>query len=308
MLPSVRPITALPLVCLLCAACGSSPVEPSAGATSVRTASVEGVVNHEAYVQGFRLQVPAGPLAGAEVVVTEGPGAGKTFTTGTDGAYHFDLPPGPFRLRWSGEAWEPRNSDAGTVAAGESRKLATVTLRLISNIPVEEWVVSGQVFGGQGNPVAGAGVNVFGGGLTQLGSAGTDAAGRFRAPSRRQHPDQLSVVVEKSGYVVTRVPVTCLAACAVELTVRLLRIVREYLEGPSTMQVGDVIAPAMIREFDDGSRDVLGRLLSVESSNPSVLQVQPDVAPFEHVYVKALSPGAATLTFAGLSLPIRVYP
>ncbi len=303
---SVRHVTTFLLPCLLCAACGSSPAAPSPGPTA-RIASIEGIINHEQFVQGLRLVVPAGPLAGAEVVVTEGPGAGKTFTTGTDGTYHLDLPPGPFRLRWSAEFWEPRDSDAGTLDAGETRKLATVTLRLLANVPVAEWVISGRVFDGLGNPVPGAGVAVFRDGLTLLAGAGTDATGRFRTSSTRQHPDQIGVLVDKPGYVSMSLPVTCPAACAVDLSVRLLRIVREYLDGPTTMQVGDVIAPSWVRELDDRSREVFGRPF-VESSNPSVLQVQPVVAPFEHVYVKALAPGAATLTYMGLSLSIRVYP
>ncbi len=302
----VRHAAAVLLVGVLCAACGSSPAAPSTPA-SVRTASVDGIVNHEAYIQGLRLPVPAGPLDGTAVVVTEGPGAGKSLITGPDGVYHFDSPPGPFRLRWSKEAWEARDSDASTVAAGETRKLATVTLRLLSNVPVAEWVVSGRVFDGTGNPVALAGVYIARDGLSLLASASTDTAGRFRLASTRQHPDRMAVNVDKSGYESTSQPVTCPDACAADLTMRLRRIVREYLDGPTTMQVGDVIAPSWIRELDDGSREVFGRPF-VESSNPSVLQVQPLVAPYEHVYVKALAPGAATLTYVGLSLPIRVYP
>jgi hypothetical protein len=68
---------------------------------------VEGIVNHESYLTN-RIVNPAGPMSGARVVVTEGPGVGATVTTGADGVYHFDLPPGPFRVRWSAEFFETR--------------------------------------------------------------------------------------------------------------------------------------------------------------------------------------------------------
>jgi hypothetical protein len=64
---------------------------------------------------------------------------------------------------------------------------------------------------------------------------------------------------------------------------RLLRIVRKWLDGPSTMQVGDVAAVRAVDEYDDGSRKAYTAL--VNSSNPTVVQVLPCLRPFSMILV-----------------------
>jgi hypothetical protein len=293
------------LLCSLVTACGgntpTSPTTPPAQAAG----AVEGIVNHESYLVN-RTTIPAGPMTGARVVVTEGPGVGATVTTGADGRYHFDLPPGQFRVRWSADSFETRDSDAGTVQAGATTKVATVTLRLQRNVPVADWSISGVVLDGRGSPVPDALVYSLADLLTYNAAGRTDAAGHFHITSTRQHPDTVGLTVEKTGYTTYQGSVACLEACTPTVTVRLLRIVREWLDGPSSMQVGDVVPVDRVTEYDDGSRAVARAF--VESSNPSVLQVQPLVSPFEHVYVKALAPGTATLSvLGGLTLQVRVY-
>ena len=294
------------IVSALAIACGSANQTAPSAPPQSQTGSVEGIVNHESYLTN-RIVNPAGPMSGARVVVTEGPGVGATVTTGADGVYHFDLPPGPFRVRWSAEFFETRESDASTVQGGATTKVATVTLRLQRNVPVAEWSISGLVLDGRGSPVPDALAYSLADMLTYNAAGQTDAAGRFHITSTRQHPDIVGLTVEKRGYTTYQGSVACVEACTPTVTVRLLRIVREWLDGPSSMRVGDVVPVDGVTEYDDGSR-VLARAF-VESSNPSVVQVQPFVSPYEHVYVKALAPGTATLSaIGGLSLQVRVYP
>ena len=109
-------VIALALCVLGCG--GNTPTSPTTPQAQAATGALEGIVNHESYLASLRLTTPIGPLAGARVVVTEGAGVGATVTTGADGAYHFDLPPGQFRVRWSADSFETRDSDASNVQAG----------------------------------------------------------------------------------------------------------------------------------------------------------------------------------------------
>ena len=94
---------------------------------------------------------PEAPVSGAQVLVTEGAGAGQSATTAAGGAYRLELPPGPFRLRWSAQGLDPRESDPGTVIAGSTTTVDTVILRVMS---VPDWSITGIVRDGVGNPVA----------------------------------------------------------------------------------------------------------------------------------------------------------
>src|SRR5438105_2715743 len=193
MIRSLAPIAALCTLMPLTMGCGAAPASPTVPSTTGTTApaptngSVAGIVRHEAFVSG-RILVPEGPLAGAEVTVTEGAGAGRSVTTGADGAYRLELPPGPFRVRWSAPTYEPRASDSGTITAGITTTMMPVTLRLLSNVPIPEWSVSGIVRDGVGNPLPGALVTA-GDIFYPAAGASTDAAGGFRITSTRQHPD-----------------------------------------------------------------------------------------------------------------------
>jgi hypothetical protein len=307
---------ALCLVACLAACGGGPPVDPSPATAPRRTGSLEGMVNHESYVQG-RLPIPAGPLAGAQVTVTEGPGAGTTLTTGNDGAYHFDLPEGPFRLRLSGgSVWESRDSEPGNVQAGMTTRVATVTLRLQTNVPVAPWTITGRVLDGTGNGVPDVSVSANGAflvtGPTVLGFAMTDLSGRFVITSTRAHDDPISVSAVKIGYwreSGSTVVIPC-SACSPDVTLRLFRILREWLDAPSSMQVGSVAPVTGVTELDDG-RTVRGRIF-VQTSDPGIVQVLDLVAPYERVYVKAVGAGTATLSGGSVSgrvtTSIRVYP
>jgi hypothetical protein len=189
--------------------------------------------------------------------------------------------------------------------------MAPVTLRLLSNVPIAEWSVSGIVVDGVGNPVASAQVYAgeYGAIAVSVAGAVTDAAGRFRITSTRQHPDRMSILATKTGYVTQSFGVTCGPSCALTANIRLLRIVREWLDGPSTMQVGNVAPVWTVNDYDDGTRSVYRAF--VHSSNPAVVEVLPSQPPFDKIYVKASAPGDATLQVAAsqaLILNVHVVP
>src|SRR5436309_6472306 len=181
MVRKIAPTCALCAVMSLLSACSTASDTPTGPSSAVvtppapMTGIVQGIVKREAY---FGLVFyPEGPLSGAQVLVTEGAGAGQSVTTGADGAYRFELPPGPFRVRWSAQGYEPRDSDPGAVDAGGATTVATVRLRL-SFESNPEWSISGIVRDGLGNPVAGAQVDAGDGVAWAVALTSTDAAGR----------------------------------------------------------------------------------------------------------------------------------
>jgi hypothetical protein len=225
-------------------------------------------------------------------------------TTGGDGAYRFELPAGPFRLRWSASSpfFEPRDSNPGMVVAGSTTTVDAVVLRFA------EWSVSGIVRDGVGNPVARAWVTVDGL-LFPIADATTDAAGRYRITSTSQHADAIQVKAEIVGYESQYTIVTCGPSCSITADFRLLRRVRQWLDGPSAMQVGEVAGVTTVTEYDDGSRTTTATPL--ESSNPAVVKVLPLQPPYQTTYVKAIAPGTVTLQLAQskpLLLNLRVVP
>jgi hypothetical protein len=194
----------------------SAVVTPSAPLTGL----VEGIVRREAY-SGLVFS-PEGPLAGAQVLVTEGAGAGQSVTTAANGAYRLELPPGPFRLRWSAQGAEPRDSDPGAVIAGVTTTVDTVVLRR-SFEGNPEWSVSGTIRDSLGNPVAGVDVDASDGVAWYVGVTSTDAAGRFRIASRRPHPDWLHISTYKEGYPSPSITLFCGSSCALTVDFRLER-------------------------------------------------------------------------------------
>ncbi len=283
-----------------------TPTPPPVGVGRGGVAIVDGIVFHEPLLAN-RILLPAGPLEGAVVTITEGPAAGATLTTDATGTYHFELPAGSFRLRWSANFYETRDSDPMTALAGIAMKVPTVTLRQLANVPIPEWTISGSVVDGLGNPIAGVGLS-SGIGLTIYISGQTGPDGRFLLTSTRQHPDPLSLSIGKTGYESLGKSIPCPGSCNATLNVRLRRIIQEFIDAPASIRVGDVVAVDWVRNYDDGSVD-RNRAASLVSSNTSVLQVQDLVPPYQHVFVKALMPGMATLTLgAGLPTPVSVYP
>lgn len=277
---------------------------PRSGAPPAPTTGVvQGIVKRAAFF-GATFN-PEAPLSGAQVLVTEGPGARQSATTGNDGAYRFELPAGPFRLRWSASSpfFETRDSNPGVVVAGSTTTVDAVVLRFA------EWSVSGIVRDGVGNPVARALVTADGL-LQPFAEATTDAAGRYRMVSTQQHGGTFPVRASGGGYVSQFTIVTCGPACAITADFRLPRRVREWLDGPSAMQMGDVAQVTRITEFDDGSRET-SVAPPLESSNPRVVQVLPLQLPYTAVYVKAIAPGTATLQLASytglLLLNVHVF-
>jgi hypothetical protein len=291
----------------LLTACGAAdaPTVPSSTVVTPpapTTGIVQGIVKRAAFF-GATFS-PEAPLAGAQVLVTEGAGTGQSVTTGSDGAYRFELPAGPFRLRWSASSpfFEPRDSNPGMVVAGSTTTVDPVVLRF------SEWSVSGIVRDGVGHPVAGVWVTVVGL-VFPVADATTDAAGRYRIVSTTQHIDPIQVKASIPGYTEQYTIVTCGPSCAITADFRLLRRVREWLDGPSAMQVGEVAGVTTVTEFDDGSRTTAATAL--ESSDPAVVKVLPPQPPYETTYVKALAPGTVTLQLAlskPLLLNVRVVP
>src|SRR5262245_32176404 len=78
--------------------------------------------------------------------------------------------------------------------------------------------------------------------------------GSFRVASTRHHLDTLHLYASRAGYLSQDFTVLCGPSCAITANFRLLRIVRRWLDGPSTMQVGEIAAISLIDEYDDGSR------------------------------------------------------
>jgi hypothetical protein len=280
----------------LLTACGAAPDAPTGPSSAVvtppapTTGIVQGLVKHEAYVSHGLF--PEGPLSSAQVVVTEGPGAGHSVTPVADGADRFDLPPGPFRVRWSAPGYEPRDSDPGAVIAGSTTTVNAVILQRLSNA-IGDWSITGIVRDGVGNPVAGARINAWDGVAWFVGDTSTDAAGRFVLTPKREHPSSLHIDAWKDGYRSQSITVPCVPSCAITADFRLLRVIRQWLDGPATMQVGDVAPVTGVVEYDDGTR--YAGWTYVESTNLGVVQVLPSQLPFERLYVKAIAPGAATL-------------
>jgi hypothetical protein len=305
MVRKIAPTCALCAVMSLLTACGAAdtPTVPSSTVVTPpapTTGIVQGIVKRAAYF-GATFN-PEAPLSGAQVLVTEGAGTGQTVTTGGDGAYRFELPAGPFRLRWAASSFfETRDSNPGVVVAGSTTTVDAVTLRFA------EWSISGIVRDGVGNPVAGVWVTADGL-LVPIADATTDAAGRYRIVSTSQHADTFPVRASIPGYVSQYTTVTCGPSCSITADFRLLRRVREWLDGPSAMQVGEVAGVTTVTEFDDGSRTTAATPL--ESSNPAVVKVLPLQPPYETTYVKAIAPGTVTLQLAGytklLLLNVRV--
>ena len=295
-----RPAATTVLLFTLCAvmplltACNAESDTPTGPSSAVvtppapTTGIVQGIVKREAYFGA--VFNPEAPVSGAQVLVTEGVGAGQSATTAAGGAYRLELPPGPFRLRWSAQGLDPRESDPGTVIAGSTTTVDTVILRVMS---VPDWSITGIVRDGVGNPVADVSLvarDVF----NEVGYATTDAAGRFRIASTRQHLETLHVYASKAGYLSQDITGVCGPSCAITANFRLLRIVRTWLDGPSTMQVGDVAAISLISEYDDGSRRPY--ITRVQSSNPAVVQVLPvSQEQYDKSLVKAIAPGTAAL-------------
>jgi hypothetical protein len=312
----VRGIAATDALCAvmsLLTACGAAPDTPAGPSWAVvmppapTTGIVQGVVKHETFISHGLF--PEGPLSGAQVLVTEGPGAGQSVTTGADGAYRFELSPGPFRVRWSAQGYEPRDSDPGTVIAGSTTTVNAVILQRLSNV-IGDWSITGIVRDGVGNPVAGARVDA-GDGLTwTVAFTSTDANGHFLLTPKREHPARLHINAWKQGYRSQSMTVPCVPSCAITVDFRLRRIVRQWLDGPSTLQVGEVAAVRAVDEYDDGSRTVYWA--GVNSSNPAVVRVLPSEPPYDTRYVKAIAPGTATLQLPlasqTLTLNVRVVP
>src|SRR4051812_23733693 len=280
-------------------ACGGShvPTAPSSApspAPAATTGVVQGVVMHEGYVSHGSF--PQGPVTGAPVMVTEGPGAGQTVTTGADGAYRFELPPGPFRVRWSWPGNESRDSDPGTVAAGTTVTLDSVVLRLSWHLPIPEWSVSGTIRDSAGNPIADASIIVedF---VELYGNTSTDTSGRYRFASTHQHAN-LRVTAAKNGYtspegygVGELLGVVCAPSCE-KVDIRLLRVVRGTLDGPSAMRVGDVAPLSVITDYEDGSRRVFTSFSIPVSSNLAVVRVVPPTKDPYQIYAAAIAPGS----------------
>ena len=311
MVRKVAPTCALCAVMSLLTACGAAdaPTVPSSTVVTPpapTTGIVQGIVKRAAYF-GATFN-PEAPLSGAQVLVTEGAGTGQSVTTGGDGAYRFELPAGPFRLLWSASSpfFEPRDSNPGVVVAGSTSTVDAVVLRF------SEWTVSGIVRDGVGKPVAGAWVTVDGS-LIAIADATTDAAGRYRITSTSQHADTIQVKADIVGYISQYTIATCGPACAITADFRLLRRVREWLDGPSAMQVGEVAGVKTVTEFDDGSRTTA--VTHLESSNPAVVKVLPLQPPYQStsISVQAIAPGTVTLQTAGYTKPllllnVRVVP
>ena len=128
---------------------------------------------------------------------------------------------------------------------------------MLSNV-IGDWSITGIVRDGVGNPVAGASVDADDG---RIAYTLTDAAGRFVLTPKREHPAVLHINAWKEGYGSQHMTVPCVPSCAITADFRLRRIVRQWLDGPSTMQVGDVapVAVETIGDLYEAGRDIGGR-------------------------------------------------
>jgi hypothetical protein len=224
--------------------------------------------------------------------------------------YRFELPAGPFRVRWSAPNWETRDSDQGTVVAGSTTTVDTVTLRTLANVPIAEWTITGTIRDGIGNPVAAASLLVGDVFNVQVAIGSTGAAGEFRIASTKAHADLLHVTASKTGHRTQETLVTCGPSCALTANFRLLRIVREWIDAPSTMQVGNVALLSLVDDYDDGSRGLFAP--TTLSGDCAVVQVLPLKPDDNRTYVKAIAPGTTVLQILRAGPPlahnIRVVP
>lgn len=116
-----------------------------------------------------------------------------------------------------------------------------------------EWSVSGIVRDNLGNLVAGADVGAGDGVSWYPAFTKTDATGRYRIDSKRPHPDWLHISAYKEGYPEQYITVFCGPSCALTVDFRLERHVREWLDGPSTMQVGEVTTVSLVKAIAPGT-------------------------------------------------------
>ena len=241
---------------VLATACGdNAPTSPSAAVTGTQPGVVEGVV----YTRQIPIPrtLPAGSdaqrmrLRDVEVVTTEGPGSGATVTTDATGKYRLELPAGPFRLRWSKPGYVARDSAPSMVNSGSTTAMPDVML------DGPEWTITGVVTDGLGRPAPGAALLVFGASLFPLATGTSDSAGRFTLTSNWIVPLFTDVRASKEGYKEARAPFTCCAGNTerVAIDLRIVRILRVALTGPTVLRVGQSAALGFEAEFEDGSRE-----------------------------------------------------
>ena len=129
MVRKLAPACALCAVMSMMTACGAAdtPTVPSSTVVTPPaplTGVVQGAVRLEAY-SGLAFS-PEAPLSGAEVLVSEGAGAGQSVTTGANGAYRLELP--------QGQADEGRSASLRLVSAVRDSESDTRFVRL--RVPV----------------------------------------------------------------------------------------------------------------------------------------------------------------------------
>ena len=251
-------------------------------------------------------------LRDVEVVTTEGPGSGATVTTDATGKYRLELPAGPFRLRWSKPGYVARDSAPSMVNSGSTTAMPDVML------DGPEWTITGVVTDGLGRPAPGAALLVFGASLFPLATGTSDSAGRFTLTSNWIVPLFTDVRASKEGYKEARAPFACCAGDTerVAIDLRIMRILRVALTGPTVLRVGQSAALGFEAEFEDGSRET-GSGGSAVSSDSTVVRVgeRTDDGIFGYAVVEGVARGTATITRPDyrpgvpvIPLQIRVIP
>jgi len=181
-----------------------------------------------------------------------------------------------------------------------------------------EWTITGVVTDGLGRPAPGAALLVFGASLFPLATGTSDNAGRFTLTSNWIVPLFTDVRASKEGYKEARAPFTCCAGNTerVAIDLRIVRILRVALTGPTVLRVGQSAALGFEAEFEDGSRET-GSGGSAVSSDSTVVRVgeRTDDGIFGYAVVEGVARGTATITRPDyrpgvpvIPLQIRVIP
>lgn len=293
--------------------CGSdapSPISPSPPQTPA--GHVQGRVLRSQTCFDPRSRCGPVALEGAEVRVLEGPATGVTVTTDVGGIYDLELPVGPFRLQWSKSGYETRESTLELIEAGRTIEMPQVVLNPFASGP--QWTVTGVVSDGRGMPVPVAEVRIRG--FSALRGGTTDTMGRYTVTSNAARTGEPRVEAHKlDGYPTTTVPFNCCDnSTDITVNVRLLRVIRIFVTGPTSVRVGQFLPVTIDVEFDDGSRQTATpRGDQGFTRDPTVAQIGWLFLDPARAGVRGISPGTTTMEFlywgAGpAGLGIRVDP
>ena len=284
------------LLIALVAACGGSanaptPVAaPAPAPTPVRTGILEGTVNAiDSPILCRSCGPSVGVIYGAVVEVSTDQEFVARTTTDDSGRYSVTLPARQYIVRFSKPGY--RDALLSPIVNEGYRTIlnAGIVWNAAQGPPPQgsEWNVAGTVTDGSGQPIAFATVSVPDQeSHPTYASTTTDNAGKFRLRSTvLPAPGATVITVARTGYVTEHVPFTCCSPSEVTVDVRMRRVVRVTLSGPSSLVVTEAAPVTATVELDDGTRTVVNPMFlnvgsgSVVRNSPRGSGVIEGVAP-----------------------------